>query len=502
MPRKQNKKKRSRGPKSGVTVKSNPVKVSGKGGFFSDLLKPMLKPIGSALTTAAKPLLQAIGMGDYKVQANTLWNTNSTSVPEFSDNVDIRLRRKEFIADIHGTSELAITKFVINPTNSDLFPWLSNITRSFQQWKMHGGMLVFVPTTADYSATSALGTVTLATQYDVKETEPTTMSELLQLQYSTAGKPSEQLVHPFECKPSQTVMPKLYTSSEDEGTDRFSDFGHTFIATEGTPTGVIGQLWITYDIILNKPSPNYQAYNSNEFYTGGTAEQSSVATVPTPVMVTQYNTLGLLITQDSNILYINFPVLGTFNFNIGCRFILGTYDGSNKWSDATFTNLLVGQALGSGATAGVLNPVYTTGGTQGFQRASDAMVITDCTNVLTVTEARKTTPSSTNYHLRLTLPNSTTGYITGSPSDLSFLCNIVVNKLGTNETFAKLKYKQKLDEIIYMSKFHKALDPMIARPNFLVPTPLPSPACPNDKTSSSCDSRSIMAAVESKSSWF
>jgi len=74
--------------------------------------------------------------------------------------------------------------------------------------------------------------------------------------YSCSTKPSNDIMHPIECKRNETSVSILSTRfGLSPGDLRLYDFGNFSIATvgmQGTSTNV-GELWVTYDITLLKP---------------------------------------------------------------------------------------------------------------------------------------------------------------------------------------------------------------------------------------------------------
>lgn len=231
-------------------------------------------PAGAAFGRGAGSVLSSItGMGDYKVKSNSiLTDTASFSgeVPTFgkTDN-STRVRHREFVMDVTVSSTPAAftnTTYVIQPSNATLFPWLSSLAQNYQQYKLHGMVMVFKSTTSDYSAAGALGKVAMATNYNVRDSAFVNMQELENAEFSVSGKPSLSRVHPIECAPNNGVPLIKWVRDTDYdasgGDDRLYDVGKFQFATSGLPSGtanaVIGELWISYDIEFFKPIVNRQ----------------------------------------------------------------------------------------------------------------------------------------------------------------------------------------------------------------------------------------------------
>lgn len=177
----------------------------------------------------------------------------------------IVIRHKEFVQDVvcpaSGTfSNLA---FDINPTNAQLFSWLSRIAINFQEYRINGMMAYYKPTSSDAlvsSGNSALGTVIMATNYNSLATPFSTKSQMENAQFTTSSKPSMPCEHFFECAQRNTAVGNiLYTMPAQKPTNynpQLYNLGKFQLGVSGTPNNagtVIGELWISYDIELLKP---------------------------------------------------------------------------------------------------------------------------------------------------------------------------------------------------------------------------------------------------------
>lgn len=246
------------------------------GGLAGAATAPVTGPYGAGIGAAVGLGLGSelgeyiYGQGAYTVRSNTLNNQGSVlpegvDVPSFIDLGDsTRIRHREYIKDIAApTTPTAFsnTGYVINPGNTQLFPWLASIAANYQQYEIMGMVFYFKTTTSDYAATGALGTVVMATNYDVLENKYLTKVAMENSQYAVSAKPSRSQLHAIECDPGRTSEVIKYvrdsTSSTSVNQDnRFYDHGKFQIATSGlsSTTGtVIGELWVTYDIKFYKP---------------------------------------------------------------------------------------------------------------------------------------------------------------------------------------------------------------------------------------------------------
>lgn len=179
------------------------------------------------------------------------------------DGGSIIISHKEFLGNVTTFIEpnrFAVSTYRINPGDSKTFPWLSQIARNFQQYRLRGCCFHFKSMSGDAitGTNTALGSVIMSTNYDATQPDPLTKSELENLEFAQSTKPSKNMVHFIECAKSQSPVTQLYVNEspdKQEGDVRFYDFGKFHLATDGMQGAsvVIGELWISYEIQLYKP---------------------------------------------------------------------------------------------------------------------------------------------------------------------------------------------------------------------------------------------------------
>lgn len=128
--------------------------------------------IGKQVGNAASWLSRAFGFGDYSITSNSLMSNN---IAQFRNHGTIEFAHREFIGDLTSSVEFVNTAYPINPGNSTLFPWLSTIARNFEQYQMLGLIFEFktMSATAVGTTNTGLGTVIMATDYDVLDSKYT-----------------------------------------------------------------------------------------------------------------------------------------------------------------------------------------------------------------------------------------------------------------------------------------------------------------------------------------
>lgn len=230
--------------------------------------------------------------------------------------------------------------FLINAANPNTFPFLSQIAANYEQYEIEGLIFEFRSTSADAlnSTNTALGSVMMATQYDVLDALFASKLDMLNYEYSTSCKPSCNVLHMVECDPHQTPVSELYTvynqSLPPNADPRLYHLGRFSIATTGFQgTNVnIGELHITYQVRLLKPkmfvslgfAENYllQIYGDNT--TGGIYTNNKPFGIPAPT-TNFFNNLGFFIDNQ--------------NINLPPSFALLNYRIELHWSGSTAASL-------------------------------------------------------------------------------------------------------------------------------------------------------------------
>jgi len=225
--------------------------------------------IGSFIGDGAQKIFKAItGLGEYTVNDNSLLK-GGLDPPEIMNSYSkgaVIVKHREYIADITASTAFTIVQYPLNPGLFITFPWLAQVASNYEQYTLRGMIFEFKSTSSDAvlstNATNALGSVIMATQYNVYNPVFPDKVTMENYEFSNSSKPSQSFFHPIECMPSQSPLSELYvrtnpsSSTLPSGADlRLYDFGNFSIATQGQQanTGVLGELWCTYEIELYKP---------------------------------------------------------------------------------------------------------------------------------------------------------------------------------------------------------------------------------------------------------
>lgn len=215
--------------------------------------------VGTALGNAGSWLSRAFGFGDYSIRSNTL--TSGANIAQFKAHGTIEFAHREFVLDLDSTTGFTNSGYLINPGNSTLFPFLSTLAKNFEQYEFLGLIFEFKSSSASAvgSVNTGLGTVIMATDYDVLDAPYVDKRSMEVSEFSTSSAPCNDQIHPIECDPKQNVMRQMFIQSGNTVASypddaRFSAMGNFQLATSGMQgVSTIGELWVSYHVRLLKP---------------------------------------------------------------------------------------------------------------------------------------------------------------------------------------------------------------------------------------------------------
>lgn len=268
--------------------------------------------------TATKLIGKITGLGDYKIESNSLVGG---MVPSFGGEMSTTFSRREFLADVKSSVDFAVTAYPINPGLGTVFPWGSRVAANFEQYRLRGMLFEFKTTcgSAIASTNNALGVVIMSTQYDPLEPPFQDKREMEAYVYTSSSVPSQSQVHAVECKPSLTAINAQYLRSNAIPQDadlRMYDHGTFYIATAGMQAAdiTIGELWVTYHVELIKPrllSP-LQSLDQASSWTMASSHAVMAASTPTLYQYTDPNFVN--VTVDTPFARVTFAphIVGLF----------------------------------------------------------------------------------------------------------------------------------------------------------------------------------------------
>jgi len=267
-------------------------------------------PAGSIIGSKAGDLLARItGFGSYKVNRNSL--INSGAVPQFKLNTDgVEVCHREFLRDLSGSTSFVAGTFPINPGYAGTFPWLSTLAANFEEYDMLGLVFEYRPSSgsAVSAASSALGVVVYATDYNALAPSFTSKRQMESYEFSTSCVPFESMLHPVECAKQSNALDTLYirTGAVTTGDLRMYDMGNFQVATAGMQSAyVVGELWVSYHVRLKRPRIN--PIGPSSVYSHFVTSPVASGTAASPL-----GTGGGSIESSSNLIGIQIDSASTF----------------------------------------------------------------------------------------------------------------------------------------------------------------------------------------------
>lgn len=226
--------------------------VGGFAGYASDKLYDL----------GAKKFKSWTGYGDYTINSNSLVNRGSGGGEPILETRgrSIRISYREYLGEVTTGPTIGAfnaTSFTVNPANVLTFPWLAPIAQQFDQYKPMGIIFEFKSTASDSVTGVALGSVIMATEYDVGDATYTSKQEMLNSAYSSECKASENLIHGLECDPNELQRKVFYTRRLNASVSDARDYDMAVftVATQGGGLAAnqsIGSLYVHYEFELLK----------------------------------------------------------------------------------------------------------------------------------------------------------------------------------------------------------------------------------------------------------
>lgn len=355
--------------------KSNLPMRQPRGGLRDDLLGVFKRHgpeyANMALNTARSFIT---GFGDYKINKNSLMDGN---IPQIRNSnlgkAGISITHCEYLGDLSSTSAFTVSSYPLNPGISATFPWLSSLAVSFEEYVIDGMIFELKSTSSNAvlstNASSALGTMVVATRYDALDPVFSNKMEMLNYEFGNSCDPSKNLIHPIECSYAQTTIPHRYirVGGIPANADlRLYDYGTTDVATVGMQSigGAVAEIWISYQIRLFKP----KLIASSDAVTSFAAHYqllapTAAAPFGTPPGTKIFDSIGVAIASGTTILII--PTSPGRKF-----FMMWTVTGGSvatvgptvSFNNATGVNTFVNQTVsskGAGGTGTVMIIVST-----------------------------------------------------------------------------------------------------------------------------------------------
>ncbi len=301
---------------------------------------------------------------------------NRTKNAEISYSKDGRvchIKHRERFATILGSTGFATNSFVINPGQSATFPWLSGIANRFESYSFEELRFEFKTKTA----TTALGDVILAVDYDATDAAPTDSIQAEAYDESASGAPWQNVTHVCK-KVNLKKLPMFYVrgDSQPANTDlKMSDMGNLFVCTENQASAaLVGYMYVSYSVRFFTP----QLRSNDIQVTGGACTGATSMTAALP-----WGTAGSFDAQARGVSYTA-ATNSVFTFvNPGTYIVTAVLVGT--------TLSAVNRTDGAGLTSSSLSGISNGAATTFVQVMSVVSTVSNATLTLSATAATVTT---------------------------------------------------------------------------------------------------------------
>lgn len=283
--------------------------INGGGALGSLVNVPGGRSMGASL---GKRISKLLGSGDYttnEVSVNSLINSNKSTLPSASfgeDGTEVRVRRREFLADVLTSDVAGAFKnyaYSINPGLSTSFPFLSQLAANYEEYCFDGLVFEFVTSASPYISTSALGTVVASMEYNASSPVFTSKFTMENSAAAVSTRLDKSLMYGIECARGQNAQNCYYvrtgTSDVPLNSTDMGNFQLAIAPGAGVPvSSVVGELWVTYDVVLKRPVLNPSRVGSMT-YTATGASTAAVAGTSNKVTTTSGRLTGATFTSGT-----------------------------------------------------------------------------------------------------------------------------------------------------------------------------------------------------------
>jgi len=167
-----------------------------------------------------------------------------------SDGKMIVIKRRELIGSVLNSQVFAVTKYAVNPGLASTFPLLSVQAPQWEQYRFRKLAFEYITRTA----TTTVGSVIMAPDYDPEDATPTTESQVTGYNGAVEDAPWKNItcfIDPNSVSPGPR---KFIRTGSIAGDIKNYDALNFFLATnDGANANGIGKLWVDYEVELSIP---------------------------------------------------------------------------------------------------------------------------------------------------------------------------------------------------------------------------------------------------------
>jgi len=199
-----------------------------------------------------------------------------------SDGKSIVIKRRELIGTVNGGTSFTATKYAVNPGIASTFPLLSVQAPQWEQYRFRKLAFEYITRTA----TTTLGSVILAADYDASDVTPVTEAQLTGYEGAVEDAPWKNITCFIDCSAVSPGPRKFIRNGAVPADIKNYDACNFFLGvTEMASTLPVGKLWVDYEVELSIPqnSPDENLYSKSVSYYTRSASLVGVTTVNTKI---------------------------------------------------------------------------------------------------------------------------------------------------------------------------------------------------------------------------
>ena len=219
---------------------------------------------GDAIEGQVRKFIPFLGHGEYVENSLVNPQPGDPNVPRMASSMDetgaLTIVHREYVMDVQGTSQFQNNGFLVNPTNTTLFPFLSQFACNFDEYEFEQLLFKYRPVTSSLASSNAqLGTVILVADYNAGTAEVfATKAAMMQYDGAVSARICDPIVFGVECDSSKKVTGTLFVppaGNTPAGEDpKTYNLALVQVATnQCVAQGQIGELWVEYKVRLRKP---------------------------------------------------------------------------------------------------------------------------------------------------------------------------------------------------------------------------------------------------------
>jgi hypothetical protein len=165
---------------------------------------------------------------------------------------DYKVKHMEYIGDIAGSDDFAVSKYRLNPASGLTFPWLSRIAANYEKYRFDKLKFFLKP----QAPTTARGVLMLAVDYDPTDPAPALKRDVLQYDGVVRAAPWNDCAMIVKKNSEPHFIAPVQPA--DDADIRLSDVGNLYVCTQGQSDlagEAVSELWVDYELTLITPQP-------------------------------------------------------------------------------------------------------------------------------------------------------------------------------------------------------------------------------------------------------